>query len=102
MLPHSELTDCQHNHTTYMSTTHDSVEAFFSAFDTPPKGKDILSKAQHWLAAFQSPEHFHPQATEIERQHYRRLAKQNLRRLLNRHPELLSKLQSHLSRPESQ
>ena len=71
------------------------INRFLSQFLTTPKGtskQPVIDRARHWVAVLQSPAEFYPQADEYELRHRYRQAKQNLRRLLNRHPELLTML----------
>jgi len=78
---------------------NEAVEQFLSQFLKPPKGESPLTeRASHLLAVTPSPKQFYPQATEFELRHRRNQARRNLRRLLIRHPELLSMLRAEVSR----
>ena len=79
----------QHSSTS-TAPSNDSISEFLSSFGNAPKG-DPLTKARHWLSLFQSLETTHTNIYELR--HRRTLARQNLRRLIQRHPGLLSQLQ---------
>lgn len=72
--------------------THDAITQFLSTF-LAPKGTP-LERAEHWLAVAHNPQQFHPQADAYEIRHRRRMARQNLRRLLRNHPSLITALQA--------
>lgn len=74
-----------------------NVDLFLSEFLAPPKGtsqQDLLEKARHWIAVIQFPAQHFPNANEFELRVRRRNARQGLRRLLAKHPELIPMLRS--------
>jgi len=71
---------------------HEVIDQFLSQFATQPKGtsqETLTHRAKYWLSVLQSPKGFYPEANEFELDKRRSNARRNLRRLLNRHPELL-------------
>jgi hypothetical protein len=71
-----------------------NVDVFLSQFPKPSKGGSPLEKARHWIAAIQFPEQHFPNANEFELRVRRRNSRQSLRRLLVKHPELITMLRS--------
>ena len=77
----------------------DAIEKFLTDFLTPQSTtqQPLIDRARHWLAVAKSPETYHPDADLFELAHRRRNARQNLRRLLNKHPELIAALQTEVT-----
>jgi hypothetical protein len=74
-----------------------NVSTFLDTFLSQPKGTSpqvLLQKARFWMSAIESPGHLYPTATEYELRCRVRQARQNLRRLLARHPELIPLLKA--------
>jgi len=69
-----------------------AVEQFLTQFLTPPKGTShttLAEKVKHWISVCNHPEQVYPKADVFELRYRRRNARQNVRRLLSKHPELL-------------
>jgi hypothetical protein len=74
-----------------------NVDLFLSQFLTPPNGSSpqaLFEKAKHWIAVVEFPKQHFPNADEFELRVRRRNARQVLRRLLAKHPELIPMLRS--------
>ena len=74
-------------------TMHSAVEQFLSKFLTAPTGKspnDLAGKVAHWVSVCNDPQQFYSNADAFELRYRRRNARQNIRRVLSKHPELVA------------
>jgi len=80
-----------------------AVEQFLTQFLTPPKGTSqatIAEKVKHWISICNHPEQVYPNADSFELRYHRRNARQNVRRLLSKHPELVQTVTRLLQQSE--
>lgn len=72
-----------------------TVTEFLNEFLFPPKGHapvDIKAKIEHWLEVANHPELFVTDGNAYEAAYKRRLALNNLRRLIQRHPAIAQQI----------
>jgi len=72
-----------------------SVDSFLKAFLAPPPGdspQDIKARLLHWIAVANEPHKFLTENNPHSVAAKRRSARQNLRRLAQRHPEIADQL----------
>ena len=75
------------------------IEQFLEKYLTAPKGTshhNFVEKIAHWISVCNHPEQFYPKADPFELRVRRRNARQNIRRLLNKHPELISSVTQYM------
>jgi hypothetical protein len=66
------------------------VEQFLSEFITPAKGKgNLAERVKHWVEIANNAQEFYPNADVYELRCHRRNARQNVRRTLAKHPDLI-------------
>jgi hypothetical protein len=68
-----------------------AVDRFISKYLNPPPGKtprDIKTRLQHWISVANNPSQLISGSDACELANVRRKARQNVRRLLQQHPEL--------------
>jgi hypothetical protein len=68
------------------------IDQFIGQYIAKPKGSSPESLADNvckWLAVANDPKQFHPNADEFELRYRRRNARQSVRRILGKHPELV-------------
>lgn len=68
-----------------------AVNEFVQKYIAKPKGSSSpVENVIHWISVANDPAQFHPQADAFELRYRRRLARQNVRRLLAKHPALVA------------
>jgi hypothetical protein len=76
---------------------NDAISTFLDTYlSSSPQGESpqaLLARAKHWLTIAQSPAELYPNANEYELRCRSRQARQNARRLLQKHPELIPMLE---------
>jgi hypothetical protein len=73
------------------------IKEFLDQFRSQVKSADDpFQRAQYWLDRYSDPQTFYPDANAFELRIHRRNARQNLRRLLNKYPGLLERLQAQI------
>jgi hypothetical protein len=74
------------------------IQSFLDEFRPVPKpSAEPLALARHWLEIYSQPETHYPDADAFQISVRRRNARQNLRRILTKHPEVLAVLRAESS-----
>jgi hypothetical protein len=82
-----------------------SIDTFFKTFLRPPTGsapQDIASKISHYIDVANSPEQHTTDKNPFALRAIRRNARQNLRRLVNKHPSIAARLMKDHANKASQ
>lgn len=81
------------------------VEQFFSKFLSSPKGnspQDIEARVRHWIDAANHPEQYTQDKSPYAVAARRKSARQNLRKLLVRHPHIAGQIMRETNREAEQ